>query len=239
MSQALGHVKREMLERQVMISNAVRLMDSSQTVRAKAVPQDELRLIALARDGDVSSFNQLVRLYQASIYHTAFRVLGDTQAALDATQDAFVSAFRHLRTFRGGSFKAWLMRIVTNACYDQLRIRQRQPSTPLEALPDQGQNLPMASESPQDLAEQSELGNLIQMGLASMPSEQRVTLVLADIEEFSYEEIAEITCAGLGTVKSRLARARAHLRNFLLAQDNIVPRSYRYPHRMNVQTQPA
>lgn len=218
---------------------AMNSMVSNQTVQEKTVPQDELELIALARDGDVSSFNQLVRRYQACVYQTAFRVLGETQAALDATQDAFVSALRHLRSFRGGSFKSWLMRIVTNACYDQLRVKQRQHSTPLEALPAQGQNLPTASESPQDLAERIELGNLIQRGLATMPSEQRVTLVLADIEEFSYEEIAEITRAGVGTVKSRLARARGHLRNFLLAQDNIVPNRYRYSQGMNVQTQPA
>jgi RNA polymerase sigma-70 factor, ECF subfamily len=228
-----------MLERQVMIGSAMKSMVSNQTVQEKAVPQDELLLIALARDGDVSSFNQLVRRYQACVYQTAFRVLGDVEMAGDATQDAFVSAFRHLRAFRGGSFKAWLMRIVTNACYDQLRIKQRQRSTSFEVLPAQGQNLPLPSESPQELAERSELGNLIQRGLASMPSDQRVTLVLADIEEFSYEEIAEITRANPGTVKSRLARARAHLRNFLLAQDNIVPRSYRYSQGMNVQTQPA
>ena len=189
-------------------------------------------MIAAAQRGDVSSFNQLVRSYQALVYHTAYRVLGDNDAAADATQDAFISAYKNIKTYRGGSFKAWLLRIVTNACYDQLRAKQRKPSASLDALlldPDNpAPGLGEAKEeSPHEFAERQELGSTIQRGLETLPPDQRVTLVLSDIDGFAYEEIAEITGTNLGTVKSRLSRARAHLREFLLAQEELLPSSYR------------
>lgn len=189
-------------------------------------------MIAAAQKGDVPSFNQLVRAYQGLVYHTAFRVLGDGDAATDATQEAFISAFKNLRAFRGGSFKAWLLRIVTNACYDQLRVKQRRPTASLDALlvdpdnPAPGLDR-AASETPQEEAERHELGEMIQKGMQTLPVDQRVTLVLSDVEGFAYEEIAQITDTNVGTVKSRLSRARAHLREFLLAQEELLPSAYR------------
>lgn len=193
---------------------------------------DEQALIGAAQKGDVAAFNQLVRAHQTMVYHTAFRVLGDGEAAADAAQDAFVSAFKHIRTFRGGSFKAWLLRIVTNACYDQLRAKQRKPTASLDALlldPDNpAPGLGEAKEeSPQEYVERRELGDMIQKGLRTLALEQRIALVLSDIQGFAYEEIAQITNTNLGTVKSRLSRARAHLRAFLLAQEELLPVSYR------------
>ncbi len=193
---------------------------------------DELGLLKAAQRGDTASFNQLVRAYQALVYRTAYRVLGDAPSAEDATQDAFVSAFKNIRNYRGGSFKAWLLRIVTNACYDQLRVKRRRPTASLDALlltpddpaPGIDQVAPI---SPHDVAEQRELNAAIQQGLATLPTDQRVTLVLVDIEGFSYEEVAVSTNANVGTVKSRLSRARAHLRDFLLAQEELVPSHYR------------
>ncbi len=189
-------------------------------------------MIAAAQRGEVPSFNQLVRAYQGMVYHTAYRVLGDGDAAADATQDAFVSAYKNIKSFRGGSFKAWLLRIVTNACYDQLRARQRKPTASLDALlidpdnpaPGLGET---HEESPHDHAERQELAAMIQKGLQTMPVEQRVTLVLSDMDGFAYEEIAQVTGTNVGTVKSRLSRARAHLREFLLAQEELLPASYR------------
>src|SRR5512139_1134391 len=95
---------------------------------------DEQALVASARRGDARAFNQLVMLYQSIAYNLAYRILGSEDAAADATQDAFVSAFKAMSRFRGGSFKAWVMRIVTNACYDQLRARQRRPTTSLDDI---------------------------------------------------------------------------------------------------------
>jgi RNA polymerase sigma-70 factor (ECF subfamily) len=193
---------------------------------------DEKALILAAQKGDISAFNQLVRAYQTLVYRTAYRVLGEGPSAEDATQDAFVSAYKHLREYRGGSFKAWLLRIVTNACYDQLRVKQRRPTASLDAmLVDPDHPAPgadrAAPESPQDYAERLELGDAIQRGLATLPTDQRVTLVLTDIDGFSYDEVAAATGANLGTVKSRLSRARAALRDYLVAQEELLPAQYR------------
>ena len=193
---------------------------------------DEQAFIHAAQKGDVAAFNQLVRGYQAQVYRTAYRVLGDAASAQDATQDAFISAYKHLRAFRGGSFKAWLLRIVTNACYDQLRVKQRRPAASLDAmLLDPDNPAPgldrAASESPQDFAERQELGATIQRGLATLPHDQRMTLVLVDIEGLSYEDAADTLATNVGTVKSRLSRARAALRDFLVQQQELLPSRYR------------
>lgn len=193
---------------------------------------DEQGSIQAAQKGNTAAFNQLVRSYQVQVYRTAYRVLGDQAAAEDATQDAFISAYKHIRSYRGGSFKAWLLRIVTNACYDQLRVRQRRPTASLDALlidpDDPAPGIDRAApDSPQDAAERQELNAAIQKGLSKLPADQRITLVLVDIEGFSYEEVAESTGANVGTVKSRLSRARAHLRDFLMEQEELVPARYR------------
>lgn len=193
---------------------------------------DEQGYIAAAQHGDVPAFNQLVRSYQSLVFHTAFRVLGDGDAAADATQDAFVSAYKHIKAFRGGSFKAWLLRIVTNSCYDQLRAKQRKPTASLDALLVDPENPAPGlgearEEAPDAYAERQELAEWIQKGLQTLPVDQRMTLVLSDIDGFAYEEIAVATNTNVGTVKSRLSRARAHLREFLLAQEELLPESYR------------
>jgi len=193
---------------------------------------DEQAFIRAAQKGDVAAFNQLVRGYQAPVYRTAYRVLGDAASAEDATQDAFISAYKHIRTFRGGSFKAWLLRIVTNACYDQLRVKQRRPAASLDAMlldPDNpAPGLDRAvTESPQDFAERQELGATIQRGLATLPHDQRMMLVLVDIEGLSYEDAADAVATNVGTVKSRLSRARAALRDFLVQQEELLPARYR------------
>ncbi len=193
---------------------------------------DEQVSIHAAQKGDVAAFNQLVRAYQAQVFRTAYRVLGDQAGAEDAAQDAFISAYKHIRDFRGGSFKAWLLRIVTNACYDQLRVKQRRPTASLDALlldpenPAPGVDR-AAPETPQDFAERQELGAAIQRGLDTLPPDQRATVVLVDIEGLSYDEVAHATGANVGTVKSRLSRARATLRDFLVQQAELVPAHYR------------
>ncbi len=204
---------------------------------------NEAQLLGAARGGNVRAFNQLVQAYQGIAYRTAYRILGDTEAAGDATQDAFISAYKHLDSLRGESFRAWLLRIVTNACYDQLRAKKRAPVSSLDVLllqtdePAPGLDR-AAPDSPQELAERRELNDLIQKGLQTLPAEQRVTCILADIEELSYEEIAQITGTNMGTVKSRLARGRALLRTFLLAQEEILPRTYHRNANPNPATMP-
>ena len=96
------------------------------------MPMDEQALIHDAQGGNLDAFNTLILHYQDSVFNTALRILGDDDLAADATQEAFISAFKSISSFRGGSFKAWLMRTVTNACYDELRRQKRRPTTPLE-----------------------------------------------------------------------------------------------------------
>jgi len=192
---------------------------------------DEKTLIAAAQQGDLEAFNRLVLAYQNMTYNLAYRILGDADAAADATQDAFLSAYRAITRFRGGSFKAWLLRIVTNACYDQLRVKQRRPTASLEALLlsdlNSGSSFEDEMEKPEEYTLRHELSQVIQAGIATLPAEQRIVLVLSDIQGFSYQEIAEIAGISLGTVKSRLSRARAKLRDFLLAQGELLPAQYR------------
>ena len=192
---------------------------------------DEKALIDAARQGDVGSFNRLVLSYQSMVYNLAYRILGDQDAAADATQDAFISAFKGIGKFRGGSFKSWLMRIVTNACYDQLRLKQRRPTTSLDALlvlePAPIRSLTDPGEAPEQYTMRQELSSAIQVGIGTLPPEQRVALILSDVQGLSYQEIAEVTGVSLGTVKSRLSRARGKLRDFLLEQRELLPSRYR------------
>ena len=190
----------------------------------------DFEFIAAAQKGDTAAFNQLVRAYQEMVYRTAYRVLGERASAEDAAQEAFISAFKNIRAYRGGSFKAWLFRIVTNACYDQLRVKQRRPADSLDAMMENsdGPLFPANDqESPQEFAERRELGAMMQSGIAVLPHDQRMTLVLSDIEGLSYEEIASAMQTNVGTVKSRLSRARTQLRDFLVSQKELVPARYR------------
>jgi RNA polymerase sigma-70 factor (ECF subfamily) len=192
---------------------------------------DEPGLIAAAREGKVDAFNELVLAYQQQVYNLAYRIIGDPAAAADATQEAFISAFEHLSGFRGGSFRSWLMRIVSNACYDELRRRKRRPATPLDELgpydDDANPALINGTEGPAEQAERQELARTIQAGIETLPYAQRLTIVLSDIQDMNYQEIAEATHASLGTVKSRLARARAKLRDYLRANGELLPARYR------------
>jgi RNA polymerase sigma-70 factor (ECF subfamily) len=200
---------------------------------------DEDALIAAARKGDARAFNQLVVLYQGLAYNVAYRILNDPDAAADATQDAFLSAFRAMGKFRGGSFKSWVLRIVTNACYDQLRVKQRRPTSSLDDLPveaDHTYYLEDTSELPDEFVERQELNRFIQAGINQLPAEQRLVLVLSDVQGFSYQEVAEVLDISLGTVKSRLSRGRAKVRDFLLEKGELLPPRYRLsgePERQN------
>lgn len=194
---------------------------------------EELHLVAAAQRGDVESFNALVRLYEGRVYNLSYRMLGDSESAADASQETFLSAYRNLRSFRGGSFRSWLMRIATNACYDALRIRKRRPTVSLSGDEDDDEDstplqIPDETSGPDDLVLRRELAAAIQTGLGLLPEDQRLTVVLSDIQGMAYEEIAQITGANLGTVKSRLSRGRARLREVLRAGE-LLPLRYRLP----------
>ena len=191
---------------------------------------DELTLIRSAQNGALAAFNRLVLAYQGLAYNVAYRILGDADAASDATQDSFLKAYRALSQFRGGSFKSWLMRIVTNVCYDQIRHRRRRPAESLDALltdPDHAPVLINGREGPESHALRAELSQVLQAAIGLLPADQRITLILSDVQGLSYEEIAETMDVSLGTVKSRLSRGRAKLRDLLRRHQELLPSPYR------------
>ncbi|HVO43686.1 MAG TPA: sigma-70 family RNA polymerase sigma factor [Aggregatilineales bacterium] len=193
---------------------------------------DDTALIQKAQRGDVDSFNALVIQYQANVYNFVYRLLGDAEIAADATQDAFISAWSHLVQFRGGSFKAWLMRIAANTCYDEMRRRRRRPSVSLDEPESEGNlRLVSDSESPESAAQRSALSRLIQECLDALTPDQRLVAVLCDVQGYNYAEIAEIRRLSLGTVKSRLSRARQNLRDCLRGAGELLPDAYRLDQR--------
>ena len=176
--------------------------------------EPEEDLIARSRDGDVDAFNQIVDMYQRPLYNMALRMLGDAPAAEDATQDAFFSAFRNIGRFKGGNLKSWLFTIAANACRDVLRSRNVRRTESLDAE-DVTIDPPSSTESPEDYAVRREMGQSIQQGLDSIPHDQRLAVVLIDVQGFGYEEAAGVMGISVGTVKSRLSRGRARVRDFL------------------------
>ena len=194
---------------------------------------DETSLIQSAQTGDLDAFNTLILHYQDSVFNTALRILGDEDQAQDAAQEAFISAFQSIKSFRGGSFKAWLMRTVTNACYDELRRQKRRPTTPLEPETNDGEEIDSpkwmadTNMTPSQKAEADELEHAIQHCLNALPTEFRSVVVLADIQGMDYSEVATTARVPLGTIKSRLARARLRLRECLRSFEELLPASFR------------
>ncbi len=194
---------------------------------------DETALIRNAQHGDLDAFNTLVLAYQDIVYNTALRILGDEDLAADASQETFISAFRAINSYRGGSFRAWLLRTVTNACYDELRRIKRRPTTPLEPETEDGDEvesprwLADPNASPENQLDQAELEHAIQHCLENLPTDFRAVVVLADIQGLDYAEVAVAVKKPLGTIKSRLARARLRLRECLQAFRELLPAAFR------------
>ena len=207
---------------------------------AKQMRDDEEQLVARSQRGDVNAFNELILHYQQSTYGVVYRMIGDADIAADITQDAFIAAFRAIQSFHvGSSFRAWLLRIASNQACDHWRRTQRHPLESLETLTDEDEphaasDLSALVETGQDANPEEyllsqELQELIQRGLQALPLDQRVAVVLCDIEGLSYEEISISTQSNLGTVRSRIARGRARLRHYLEQYRELLPRNYRLP----------
>lgn len=194
---------------------------------------DESALILDAQHGDLQAFNTLVLAYQDVLFNTALRILNDEDQAADAVQEAFLSAFRALNSYRGGSFRAWLLRTVTNACYDELRRKKRRPTTPFEPETAEGEEvesphwLADPHASPEESLDQAELEHAVQHCLENLPPDFRAVVVLADIQGLDYSEVAIAVHKPLGTIKSRLARARSRLRACLQGYRELLPAAFR------------
>ncbi len=192
-------------------------------------PADEQALIGRSLTGDLEAFNRIVEVYQDQVYSVALRMVRNHATAEDLAQEAFISAFRNLRQFRGGSFRAWLLRIVRNATYDWLRRAQRRQDESIDENVVTFESRLVSEEgNPHAAALTSELGAQITQALGGLQADQRMAVVLIDVEGFSYEEAAGAMDVSIGTVKSRLSRARARLREILLQDPELLPSQFRH-----------
>jgi RNA polymerase sigma-70 factor, ECF subfamily len=191
-------------------------------VPADRVSADRARdraLVETALGGDLDAFNRLVELHQDYLFGVAIRVVGDREAAADAVQEAFLSAYRNLSRFRGDSFRSWLTRIALNAATDVLRLRRRRPVDPYPEWEDDSWQPPTdESEGPEQTAIARSRSRTIAAALAQITEDQRAAIVLYDVEGYDYHEIAQMTGVSLGTVKSRIHRGRLALRDLLAGQ---------------------
>ncbi|MCO5220085.1 MAG: sigma-70 family RNA polymerase sigma factor [Thermomicrobiales bacterium] len=184
-----------------------------------AAQQDE-RLIFAAARGDLDAFNKLVVLHERSVLNLCWRMLGSQHEAEDASQDTFIKAWTNAKSFKGGAVRPWLLRIATNTCYDVLRSKGRRPASSLDAIefetePDWStQSNPV---DPVQFAETGDLGRMLEAALSQIPDEQRLAVTLCDIQGLPLAEAAQVMDISLGTVKSRLFRGRAKLRDLLTA----------------------
>jgi len=181
----------------------------------------EKELVLAAQRGDDSAFEALVQAYEKKVYHLALRMCGNQEDAYEIAQEAFLSAWRGMKFFRGdASFSTWLYRLTSNAAIDFLRRERRQ-----------GENISLDDEevytepadpapSPHQYAENRELQEALTEGLNTLSPEHRQVLLLRELQGLSYDEISQALDLDLGTVKSRIARARDKLRKYLLQSGN-------------------
>jgi len=176
----------------------------------------ETKLIQQSKDGDLDSFNQLVERYQGQVYNLTLCMLGTSQNAEDTTQETFILAWKDLRSFRGDNFRTWIFRIASNACAGLLRGKRAHKSESMDAILPSHNTLTISATSPEDCVLQEGLSQLISQTLLYLPAEQRLVVILADIQGLGYEEIAQVANIPLVTVKLRLSNGRAILRDLLL-----------------------
>lgn len=195
-------------------------------------PDDDL-LVKRSRNGDLDAFEELVKRYEGKVYTVAYRFMGNHADASDLAQDAFIRAYQALPSFRGdASFATWLYRIVSNVCRDEIRKQQRHKKVSLDEVmlqPGGNPSLMAAEMSPEESAETNEIQYMVQKQLNSLSGDHRLILVMREIQGLSYEEIASSLDCTLGTVKSRLNRARQTLRQKMLEQRELFDTNIRLP----------
>jgi RNA polymerase sigma-70 factor (ECF subfamily) len=189
---------------------------------------EDSELVVRSKDGDLHAFNFIVQRYQSQVLNLSARIIGDRGRAEDVTQETFISAYQAIGRFRGGSLRAWLMRIAANASRDSLRGSRRRPEQSLDESLEIPSVQPVSAEtSPEEHAERSELNAELQKAILALYDDQRAVLVLIDVQGFSYEETTESVGASIGTVKSRLNRARRRFRDILMERRELLPDRFR------------
>ncbi len=186
---------------------------------APAATRDDEALVRASQAGDLEAFNLLVQRHERPVFNVALRLLRDVGLAEDATQDTFIRAWQNIRTFQTGSVRSWLYKIATNRSYDMLRASSRRPAGSLEAEIVEIEPIwasgGRGDESPDAHALRRELSIYLERALTALPDDQRMVVLLVDVQGLDYHEVAETMGIALGTVKSRLSRARAKIRQAL------------------------
>lgn len=188
--------------------------------------EPDAALIERARGGDLPAFNQLVNRHERAVFNVALRYMRSREQAEDVTQEAFLRAWRSLDSFRndaGEGFRAWLLRIAANRALDVLRASSRRPADSLDSRLDNEESTwepEGTDEAPLDFAVRGDLGTRLEHLLGQIHPDQRLVVILSDIHGHAYDEIAEIAGVPIGTVKSRINRGRARLRELLLADES-------------------
>ena len=188
--------------------------------------EQEAQIVRRVLQGDVNAFEKLVTEYEKAVYAIALRMTGNAEDAADMTQETFIKAYNSLQSFRGESkFSVWLYRIASNVCLDFLRSRSRKPTVSLSVEDDEGEETELdiadESQSPEQLLERGLTRDAVRRGLEALPPDYRQILLLREIQGLSYEEIADTLSIEVGTVKSRIFRARKRLCGFLIQDGNI------------------
>jgi len=189
--------------------------------RAGDVSAQESLFVLRLKANEDAAYDELVRTYNASIFHVAYRMLGDTAEASDVVQEIFIKVFRNIGSFKGqAALKTWIFRIALSEILNRLRwwkSRHRSSTVSLDDQPNgQEHYVPDSGPSPEEMLESKERELAIQQALGKLSSEHRSIIVLRDIEGFSYTEIADVLGISMGTVKSRLARGREDLKKSLI-----------------------
>ena len=188
--------------------------------------EQEAAIVRKVLGGDANAFETLVLEYEKNVYNIALRMTGNSEDAADMTQEAFIKAYNSLQSFRGDSkFSVWLYRIVSNVCLDFLRSKNRRPTVSLSVEDDDGEDAQLdvadESQSPELLLDRKLTRDSVRRGLDSLPPDYRQILLLREIQGLSYDEIAQALSLEVGTVKSRIYRARKRLCTFLIDDGNI------------------
>lgn len=198
--------------------------------RCKVVKTSEGILVERCRRGSMDAFEELVRQYERKVYSIAYRMTGNHEDACDLAQEAFLRVYRNIATFRGKAmFSTWLYRIATNVCLDELRRRRRYRADSLDepvatANGEMAREMANHTEGPDGALERKEMQRVIREAVGELSPDHRMVVTLRDFEGFSYEEIAGVLNCSLGTVKSRLSRARHELKDILSKRLELLPR---------------
>ncbi len=183
-----------------------------------AAERSDEELMLRVRAGDLDAFNLIVLRHQRAVFNVCLRTLNDGALAEDAAQEAIVRAWQRADTFRGGAVLPWLLRIARNRAIDIIRERSRRPASSMDAEPYEMEptwSTQVHRESPEARALRNEVADALERALAALPEDQRAVVILSDVQGMPYEDVAAATGSALGTVKSRLSRARAKLRQAL------------------------